>query len=351
MVQLAMLGGAGSCSRVIVPVRVLAVALAAMCGLSVVSQARAAAPANDNYLASTTMARPDGRVLGFFHDVVDTTGATTQADLFDPNREGLPFGGAPPETTACGATPYGKTVWYDFAPQVDGGVEMIVAGFDTVVTVYRYDARTAQITGVVACQNDSAGPSEDVQLPRVNKGVSYTVQIGGVGAGAAAAAGSLDFTFRFFADRDRDGVLDEVPDKCPDQRGIPDAGGCPPRLALTPALGWDGTGSGIRLKRFVVDKVPAGARVQARCRRCHLTQTVNARRAGPLRLKRFLGRSLPAGATIEVFETHAATGSGRFKYGAIGSYFRYRVLGPNKVSAPTKRCLKPGSRTPRKKCT
>jgi hypothetical protein len=329
--------------------RFLTPVVSMLCCLWVVSQAQAAPPANDNYLASTTMARGDGRVLRGYHDVVDTTEATTQTDLFDPSREGTPFGGAGLENTACGATTFGKTVWYDFAPDVDGGVEIVAAGFDAVVTVYRYGASSARITGVVTCQNASAGASEDVLVPRVQKGVSYTVQVGGVGVGAAAAAGSLDFTFRFFADRDSDGVLDEL-DRCPDQPGIPEAGGCPPRLSLTARMGWSGTGSGVRLSRFVVDNVPGGARIEARCRRCGVTQVVNASRTGAVRLKRFLGRALPKGATIEVFETHKATGSGRFEFGAIGGYSRYRVRA-NDVGPATKRCLRPGSRTPRKKCT
>lgn len=317
--------------------------------LWIVSQAQAAPSPNDNYLASTTVAGVDGRVPRAYHDVVDTTEATTQTDLFDPSRDGTPFGGAGPENTTCGATTFGKSVWYDFKPHVDGGVEITAAGFDAIVTVYRYDPSSAQITGLVTCGNASAGVSEEVLVPRVQKGVSYTVQIGGVGAGAASAGGSLDFTLRFFPDRDGDGVLNEL-DRCPSRSGIDEEGGCPPRLSPAVRLGWRGTGSGVRLSRFVVDNVPRGARIEARCRRCGVSQVVIARRNGAVRLKRFLGRSLPNGATIEVFETHKPTGSGRFEFGAIGGYARYRVRA-NDVGPATKRCLEPGSRKPRIKCT
>jgi len=175
--------------------------------LALPATAAAAPPPNDNYLASTTITGEE------YADTVDTTEATTQPDLFNPNRDGLPFGGAPPEETSCGATQYGKTVWYDFAPETFGGVHILASGFDAVVRVYEYDPRTALITRTVLCQNDSPGAVEDVLLPSVARGQAYTVQVGGVGAGAAALAGRLEFRFEFFADQDGDGVLDAAPDR------------------------------------------------------------------------------------------------------------------------------------------
>src|SRR3954463_16013562 len=69
--------------------------------------ASAAPPPNDNYLASTTIpSRP-------VRSVVDTTEAPPQADLFNPNAQGQPLGGALPESTSCNGTPIGRTVWYD----------------------------------------------------------------------------------------------------------------------------------------------------------------------------------------------------------------------------------------------
>lgn len=296
------------------------------------------------------MVRPDGRVARGFHEVLDTTEATTQSDLFDPSREGQPFGGAGPETTTCGSTSFGKSVWYDFAPETYGGVEMIAGGFDTVITVYRYSAATAQITGVVTCRNASTGPNEELLLPRVNRGTSYTIQVAGASSGGTFASGLLDFTFRFFADRDRDDVLDASPDRCPDLPGIKAAGGCPPRLSVVPRLGWEGAGAGVRLTRLVVDHVPEGARVEARCGRCGLHQVVHARRTAALQLKTFVGRTLPAGAMLQIYVTHGAKGSGRYRFGAIGSYFRYLVSNGD-IGPVTTRCLLPGARTPRRRCT
>src|SRR5262245_47822049 len=97
--------------------------------------AAAAPPANDNYLASTTVPIQ----ASTFNDVVDTTEATTQTDLFNPSKEGAPLGGAGPESTSCNGTPFGKTVWYDLQPPADGGLEIKTAGFDTVVAIYEWN--------------------------------------------------------------------------------------------------------------------------------------------------------------------------------------------------------------------
>src|SRR3954462_1767048 len=91
--------------------------------------AAAAPPVNDNYLASLPIDNAD------FHATVDTTDATIQSDLFNPSRAAprpdarpppalspparhpRPLGGYVPETTNCKGPNFGKTVWYDLAPQ------------------------------------------------------------------------------------------------------------------------------------------------------------------------------------------------------------------------------------------
>src|SRR3954471_16719954 len=99
----------------------------------------AAPPPNDNYLASTTIASSP------FTNVVDTTEATTQADLFNPSKEGQPLGGAGPESTSCNGTPIGKTVWYDLQPQSGGGVEIKTAGYDAAVAIYESNPNDSKI--------------------------------------------------------------------------------------------------------------------------------------------------------------------------------------------------------------
>jgi hypothetical protein len=329
-------------------------------GCSLVAYVATAAPAaavpppNDNYLASSRMVRDDRvTVARFFHNVVDTREATTQPDMFQPDAQGMALGGGPPEPTTCPPPPgqapfsFGNTVWYDFAPEIPGGVEITAAGYDTSVVVYRFNPRTSLITGVVACQNLSAGPSEDVQIPSVAGGASYTVQVGGV----AGAAGVLDFTFRFFPDRDGDGVLDEAPDRCPTLPGIQQAGGCPPRIEASLRYTFVSTGGGTRFLRMTVVHVPKGARVVARCRRCGISQTVTAKgTSGTVRLRRFVGRTIASGAVLEVRVTHPRAASGRFKFGAFGALITLPIASGD-VGPQRSRCLRPGSRTPRRRCS
>src|ERR671936_1123860 len=92
--------------------------LVALVALAVPAVALAAPPVNDDYLKSKRINAPGTRVpREEVKDAVDTTEATTQADLFIP---GTGTGGGGPETTTCNGRSYGKTVWYDVHPDVDG---------------------------------------------------------------------------------------------------------------------------------------------------------------------------------------------------------------------------------------
>jgi hypothetical protein len=274
--------------------------------------AAAAPPANDNYLASTTIASSP------FSDLVDTTEATTQPDLFNPNAQGQPLGGYVAESTSCNGTPFGKTVWYDLQPKSDGGVEITTSGYDAVVAVYEWNPADSKLTRQVTCQN-TAGPTEDVLLD-VQGGKAYTFQVGGVNG----AGGQLSFKLDYFPDGDGDGVLDAL-DKCRTTPGIERFGGCPPSLRgkVSPSLNFANTANGIRISRLVVDGVPKGAKVVARGGGG--TQTVKAKRAGRVTLSRLVGRNARAGSKVTVSVTLGRTGSGTYKFGATGAYFEWPV--------------------------
>ncbi|HET6546903.1 MAG TPA: hypothetical protein VFG79_00510, partial [Solirubrobacter sp.] len=96
------------------------------------SAAAAAPPLNDAYLASLPVDNAE------FSATVDTTEATTQTDVFDPSSTGQTLGGGKPEPAVCDGVPFGKTVWYDLAPQADGDVAIRATGFPTVVAVYQW---------------------------------------------------------------------------------------------------------------------------------------------------------------------------------------------------------------------
>jgi hypothetical protein len=295
----------------------LAAALTAATLAGAPAIAAAAPPPNDAYLASLPVDASE------FTATVDTTEATTQPDLFNPNSNGVPLGGGDPEPTSCNGTAFAKTVWYDLEPQVDGGVQIRATGFPTVVAVYEWNASDSRIRRLVGCSANAA--SEDLLLDVVGKR-NYTIQVGG----AAGAGGPVTLKVDFFPDADADGVLDAL-DKCRTTAGIERFGGCPPELRVVPSVGFSGSGGGIAITRLIVDRVPKGAKVVARCSGCG-SQTVKAKRRGRVSLTRLVGRSVRAGGSVQVRVTLGRTGSGTYRFGATGSYFRWPVraagLGP-----------------------
>jgi hypothetical protein len=308
--------------------------------LAVPAVAAAAPPPNDNYLASTSIVNSAGTLPRHFSDIVDTSEATTQPDTFTPDKDGLPLGGGPPEPTTCGSTSFGKTAWWDFRPPSPGAVEIKAAGgFDVVVAVYEWSAQTSKITRLVKCQNADPG-TETLDLFTLRKNRNYTVQVGGAGN----TGGPLRFTLDYFRDRDNDGVFDSL-DDC---RTLPGTtkGGCPPTLQASPRIGYDKPGNGAIVRALTIDDVPKGARAEIRCTRCSGGKVVKkARRRGSLKVNGIVGRLVRSGGSLEIRVTLARQKKGRFRYGAIGKYYRYPVnnagLGKRKL-----RCLNPGSHKP-----
>lgn len=302
--------------------QLLALVLAAAGLAATPALAAAAPPANDAYLASSSVDKRE------FTASTDTTEATTQADLFNPSRDGAPLGGSGPENTTCKGTPFGKTVWYDLAPAVDGGAVIRATGFATVVAVYEWSGTTSQITRMVDCSADVAADDLLVDLERRR---NYTIQIGGVNG----AGGPLNLKVDFFPDRDRDGLIDDL-DRCATVAGI-EPSGCPPELRSRPRITFANTASGIRITRLWVDRVPKGGKVVVRCGGCG-SQTVTARRTGTVELSRFAGRAASAGATISVKVTMARSGTGTYRFGATGKIQSWRVRAGG-IKASPERCL------------
>jgi hypothetical protein len=285
--------------------------------------AAAAPPANDNYLSSLPVDKTE------FTSTADTTEATTQPDLFNPSRTGAPLEGGDIETTNCKGTEFGKTVWYDLAPQVDGGVQLRATGFATVVSVYEWDAQNSRITRLVDC---SANASVDDLLLDVEGKKNYTIQVGGAGG----AGGVFTLRSDFFPDTDGDGVLDAL-DKCDDALGIARFGGCPPKLDTNARISVDYTAKGVTIKRLWVEHVPKGAKIVAKCAGCG-SETVKAKKAGTVDLKRLVGRSVAAGKTIELRVTMGASGKGTYRYGATGRYRKWPIKA-GALGATFDRCL------------
>lgn len=269
--------------------------------------ASAAPPANDNYLASLPVAA---------QQQVDTTEATTQPDLFNPNRDGQPLGGGDPENTTCNGVAFGKTVWYDFTREFNHGVQLRTSGIPAAIVVYEWNPSDSRIIRQVGCTADG----EDLLLD-LEGGKAYTIQVGGIGG----AGGPLTLRMEAFQDRDADGILDAL-DKCRTVAGIEAAGGCPPSLRgrVSPSVSFDRVAGGLRITRLVVDAVPKGAVVRARCGGCG-SQTVRAKRNGRVTLSRLVGKTARAGTNIEIRVTMGRRGKGRYRFGATGLRVRWPV--------------------------
>jgi hypothetical protein len=316
-----------------VPAFAAAAAVIGALAMAVPVTAGAAAPGNDDYLNSAGLNSPGSRLdrTHTLQDVGrDTTGATVQSDLFNPPKSG----GLPEITTfeqcrnTAGASSYGHTVWYDFYPDVSGLVRIRASGYDAVISVFEFDPRTGRPDYARRqCINASASTDEEL-FASVRGKHAYTVQIGG----ANNAAGNLAFRFDFLADADLDGVLDSS-DQCRTLKGRAPSG-CPPRLSAEVTLRASPTANGIQL--IAVDVAATrGSRVQVTCPGCGR----QAKTARTVHFPGLRGRQLRAGSRLKIYVT---------KPGAIGAYIQYRIVAGNFVKS--KRCLLPGSRTPRTRC-
>ena len=354
-------------------------------GLGVLLMAPSAwaqAPGNDNYLFSTQI-NGHNTILSQqqYHFTADTTLATVQNDLFVPDR----VGGGGPEFTTCGPPDfgYGKTVWYDFHPHVDGRVRVLTTGFDTVVGVVPYNWDDAlPFTDDWDCYDDPTPTSvEDISFD-VTGGRSYSLQIGGY-AGlvpydlANADFGILELRFNYYPDRDHDGVLDNadqcistrgsLPNGCNpapdgDHDGIPDSrdacqkedsrgrdakqNGCLDYQTLSPFWDFDfGVAyyrhgkrkpAGIKVEHLGITQVPPRAKVTVSCssrRVCKKkTQTASAR--GRAYFPSFKRKKLKSGTKVTIRITSSLY---------IGRWRTYTIKHATVISKPRNQgCLQPG---------
>lgn len=259
------------------------------------------------FTAGITLQRISSTLLGF-PDSVDTSKSTTQTDLFKPG--GTRAG--PPEPTSCNGAGYGKTVWYDLNPTVDGDVLVQAVGasstpviFNPVISLVRYDVRDRpnfRPLGRFRCSNLEAGPREQLQQKGVKRGRGYSIQIGGVGN----TGGPLDVDVNF----------------------------TPYRVQAEPKLAFQLTPEGVKLVSVRVS-ASRKSRVEVRCAGCG-KRVKRGRRAK----FNFGGKALRAGSRITIRVTRG---------GEIGAYF-VRKIRRGRAPTETKRCLNPGSRKPRKTC-
>ena len=301
--------------------------VAALLALPASSYAQAA-PVNDNYLDSLRLNDPGQRLerRDTLRDTRDTTNATVQGDVFSP-----PQSGGPAELSTCDGAGFGKTVWYDFYPDVNGLVRLRASGYDTSLAVVPFNRRTGRPNfDRVLCSNASSSTTEEF-LVQVARGDAYTVQVGGVNG----AGGPLEFLFDFLADTDGDGVLDSV-DRCDRLQGTAGNNGCPRRPKVVTTLRATPTAGGIQLVDLSV-RAARGSRVAVRCTSGCPAQVKRAR--STVSFPALRGRQLAAGARLEIRVTRP---------GSFGAFVRYTILPGN--FRKSEGCMNPGSTRVRRRC-
>jgi hypothetical protein len=287
-----------------------------------------APPVNDHYQQAGGLNAPGSKLerRDTLRATTDTTNATVQSDVFNP-----PGSGGPPELTTCGGTSYGKTVWYDFYPDVNGVVQLRASGYDTVLTIVRFNRRTGVPNFAAAqCANVSTSTTEAFFV-EVRGGDAYSVQVGGVND----AGGGLEFLFDFLADTDGDGVLDTV-DRCDRLDGPAGNNGCPRRQNVAVTLRALPTASGIEVDGLTV-RARSGSRIVVTCSSGCRRQVKRAR--STVTFPALRGAQLPAGARLDIRVTRP---------GFFGEFARYTILPGN--FKKTERCMNPGSRKLLRRC-
>ena len=120
----------------------------------------------------------------------------------------------------------------------------------------------------------------------------------------------------------------------------------PERILVTLSFGFKVSAKATTLTRLSVKNVPNGSKVVARClprkgrKKCRLKTFTKRRASGTVKLKRFVGKRLKPGMRIEVRVT---------KPNAIGAVKILKIRSRKEPITATK-CLRPGTKKPRKRC-
>jgi hypothetical protein len=260
------------------------------------------APVNDNYISSLELNAPGKKLnrTDTLKDLRDTTAATVQSDIFSP-----PSSGGPAENTTCHGVSYGNTVWYDFYPDRDGTIRIRTSGYDNVIALYRFSRSTLLPQANPQCVHQSSSPFEELDA-NVKQGLSYTIQIGGVGG----VGGPLQFLFDFFAP--------------------------PHRLTAQSTLKARATSTGIQLLGLSVSS-SRSAQVRVSCGGACRPETMHGRATETF--PDLNGVQMQAGSQLQIRVSAPE---------AIGAYIQYNILRGNFTKLT--RCMEPGSRKPRRKC-
>ena len=268
-------------------------------------------PINDSYLCSLNLNSP-GKPLNSkdtLEDAENLATATVQSNIFSPcGLATCPSGGA--EETSCNGTSYGNTIWYDFYPNAKGLVSIRTqALFQNVIALYRYNTQSLEPDPSTAqCSVASLGSGQLVAS--VNKGASYTLQVG-----AVSNPGPIHVLFDYF--------------KTP-----------PRRLSASTFLKAGTLTNGLQLSSLTVTTA-RGVKVSVSCSGfCSaVSKTVPKFGSDTLRFANVSGVQMPAGSKLLIHVTAPHS---------IGALIQYSIL-PGNFTKQTF-CTEPGSNKPRTTC-
>ena len=260
-----------------------------------------------------------------FTATVDTTEATTQPDLFNPNRDGQPLGGGAAEPTACKGTAFGKTVWYDLAPQVR---RRPAAAGDRLP-----DGRRGLRVEPAGLADHAAGRLQRQRRRRRPAAESRgQEELHDPGRRSGRRRRRAHASTRRSSRTRRRRILDDPLDKCPTVPGIERFGGCPPELRVVPQHRLRRHASGITITRLFVDRVPKGAKVVATC-----SAAAGRRRSRPSGRPRhadkFVGRACAPASRSDQGHDGGKTGTGTLSLRRDRELLRVAGAGPA-ASAP-----------------
>src|SRR4051794_38174784 len=171
------------------PLSLAIIALAAV-SATAAAQAAVAPPAHDAYLQPLFF-NDETHPLGnhWWGFAADTTGYTTQGDMYNP-----PSSGGPSEPTHCDSTSYGNTIWSVFYSHKWGLMTVSVTGkFDAVIGVVPFDNPDSPAPHLDRrlCGDSLSGSQEDGNFI-IRPKRWYAIQVGGTAQKNTGVGGEVE---------------------------------------------------------------------------------------------------------------------------------------------------------------
>ena len=253
---------------------------------------------------------------------VDTTEATTQPDLFNPNARRAAARRRHDRRTRSArarrsARPSGTTSRR--SPTAPSTCRPPASASRPSIALYEWSQANSQITRTGRLH---AGRGRRRPARWTSRRAAATRSRS---AGRAASAARLTLSVDYFPDTRRRRRRTTRSTSARTVPGIERFGGCPPELRVVPSVGFDRTGSGVA--DHAPDRRPRaqGREGRRQVQRLRLADGARRRRPARSRSPSSWARACAPGGNIEIRVTLGAQRTGTYKFGATGSYFKWPV--------------------------